>query len=81
MAKSIESTLKSNQPSNQSFMELSQKIVEFFTTHEHEALFEQFEELNDFSKKRKKKSSLTQFITAQMQHAGTWALNTNDYNK
>ena len=80
MTKSLDSILQPNQQSSnshQSFMDLSQQTLEFFVKHEHEMLFEQFEELNDFAKKRKKKPSMQEFITASLQNVGIWTLNTN----
>ncbi len=80
LTQSLDKMLQPNQNTNnthQSFIEISQKTLEFFTNHEHEMLFEQFEELNDFAKKRKKKPSMQEFITASLQNVGIWTLNTN----
>tara|TARA_A100001015_G_C15007940_1_gene721655 strand:- start:840 stop:2237 length:1398 start_codon:yes stop_codon:yes gene_type:complete len=80
LSHSIDKLLNTSQnpaQNHQSFIEISQTTLEFFTKHEHEMLFEQFEELNDFAKKRKKKPSMQEFITASLQHVGVWTLNTN----
>ena len=68
--------LQGSNTSFETFTQVSQKALDFFTKHEHESLFEQFESLNEFSKKRKKRPNIQEYISASLQHSGIWQLNT-----
>jgi len=74
LSSSVDTLFKSSTYSHENFVTLSQHVIDFFSKYEHELLFEKFEDLIDFSKKRKKKPSIQDYLTANLQYAGSWTL-------